>query len=287
MRGRQHGRDCPPPKPGCILGPSAICTGGQQCPGGPPDLHAAGRYCPWEGGWRRPSTRLVAAGVQEVDSRRRRGPATARTEDDLRPAVLHQLRPGRTRSPLPTCPQTGSHSHLGRAPAVGCPQGHHGPAGPAQPEITARGRLPAGNLPPPQPAPTTPGWPAPSSICSGPPLFPSHPPDPPCPPQAAPPPSPTATPLVRPQVWCGSYRPEFAVQSIKTDVHSPLKYRQVAPAPPPPPPASRRPGRRPLSPPPASPRRVLGSLQNLAAFANAFHCAQGTPMHPPVRCRVW
>ncbi|XP_019514074.1 PREDICTED: membrane metallo-endopeptidase-like 1 [Hipposideros armiger] len=59
------------------------------------------------------------------------------------------------------------------------------------------------------------------------------------------------------QVWCGSYRPEFAVQSIKTDVHSPLKYR------------------------------VLGSLQNLAAFANAFHCARGTPMHPQVRCRVW
>ncbi|XP_062959646.1 membrane metallo-endopeptidase-like 1 [Cynocephalus volans] len=59
------------------------------------------------------------------------------------------------------------------------------------------------------------------------------------------------------QVWCGSYRPEFAVQSIKTDVHSPLKYR------------------------------VLGSLQNLAAFADAFHCAQGTPMHPPQRCRVW
>ncbi|XP_074232077.1 membrane metallo-endopeptidase-like 1 [Camelus bactrianus] len=59
------------------------------------------------------------------------------------------------------------------------------------------------------------------------------------------------------QVWCGSYRPEFAVQSIKTDVHSPLKYR------------------------------VLGSLQNLAAFADAFHCAPGTPMHPKVRCRIW
>ncbi|XP_072864017.1 membrane metallo-endopeptidase-like 1 [Chlorocebus sabaeus] len=59
------------------------------------------------------------------------------------------------------------------------------------------------------------------------------------------------------QVWCGSYRPEFAIQSIKTDVHSPLKYR------------------------------VLGSLQNLAAFADTFHCAQGTPMHPKERCRVW
>ncbi|XP_012886968.1 PREDICTED: membrane metallo-endopeptidase-like 1 [Dipodomys ordii] len=59
------------------------------------------------------------------------------------------------------------------------------------------------------------------------------------------------------QVWCGSYRPEFAVQSIKTDVHSPLKYR------------------------------VLGSLQNLAAFAEAFQCAQDTPMHPKERCRIW
>ncbi|KAM6172342.1 membrane metallo-endopeptidase-like 1 isoform 2-T2 [Erethizon dorsatum] len=59
------------------------------------------------------------------------------------------------------------------------------------------------------------------------------------------------------QVWCGSYRPEFAVQSIKTDVHSPLKYR------------------------------VLGSLQNLPAFADAFHCAQGSPMHPKQRCRIW
>ncbi|XP_012589980.1 PREDICTED: membrane metallo-endopeptidase-like 1 [Condylura cristata] len=32
------------------------------------------------------------------------------------------------------------------------------------------------------------------------------------------------------QVWCGSYRPEFAVQSIKTDVHSPLKYSPGAAA---------------------------------------------------------
>ncbi|KAM6216880.1 membrane metallo-endopeptidase-like 1 [Rhynchocyon petersi] len=59
------------------------------------------------------------------------------------------------------------------------------------------------------------------------------------------------------QVWCGSYRPEFAVQSIKTDVHSPLKYR------------------------------VMGSLQNLAAFSNAFHCEKDTPMHPKERCRIW
>ncbi|XP_044919522.1 membrane metallo-endopeptidase-like 1 isoform X4 [Mustela putorius furo] len=88
------------------------------------------------------------------------------------------------------------------------------------------------------------------------------------------------------QVWCGSYRPEFAIQSIKTDVHSPLKYRQVAPATrgQTPTPSPRTQGGR-LRPPVAL--RVLGSLQNLAAFAEAFHCAQGTHMHPQERCRVW
>ncbi|XP_032157607.1 membrane metallo-endopeptidase-like 1 isoform X4 [Mustela erminea] len=88
------------------------------------------------------------------------------------------------------------------------------------------------------------------------------------------------------QVWCGSYRPEFAIQSIKTDVHSPLKYRQVAPATrgqTPTPSLPTQGGR--LRPPVAL--RVLGSLQNLAAFAEAFHCAQGTHMHPQERCRVW
>ncbi|KAM7235020.1 hypothetical protein CapIbe_013840 [Capra ibex] len=83
------------------------------------------------------------------------------------------------------------------------------------------------------------------------------------------------------QVWCGSYRPEFAIQSIKTDVHSPLKYRQVALASPRPAPGPA------LSQAPPSTRRVLGSLQNLGAFADAFHCANGSPMHPKVRCRVW
>ena len=86
---------------------------------------------------------------------------------------------------------------------------------------------------------------------------------------------------MRPQVWCGSYRPEFAIQSIKTDVHSPLKYRQVTLASPCPTP---RPA---LSQAPPSTRRVLGSLQNLGAFADAFHCTNGSPMHPKVRCRVW
>uniref|UniRef100_H3BI35 Membrane metalloendopeptidase like 1 n=1 Tax=Latimeria chalumnae TaxID=7897 RepID=H3BI35_LATCH len=59
------------------------------------------------------------------------------------------------------------------------------------------------------------------------------------------------------QVWCGSYRPEYASQSIKTDVHSPLRYR------------------------------VMGSLQNFEAFAEAFHCKEGSVMHPVEKCRVW
>ncbi|XP_029434848.1 membrane metallo-endopeptidase-like 1 [Rhinatrema bivittatum] len=49
------------------------------------------------------------------------------------------------------------------------------------------------------------------------------------------------------QVWCGSYRPEYASQIIKTDVHSPLKYR------------------------------VMGSLQNFEAFSEAFHCKREWP----------
>ncbi|KAM9443739.1 membrane metallo-endopeptidase-like 1 [Clarias gariepinus] len=59
------------------------------------------------------------------------------------------------------------------------------------------------------------------------------------------------------QVWCGACRPEYAIQSIKTDPHSPLEYR------------------------------VLGSLQNFEAFSEAFQCQRGTPMNPENKCRVW
>ncbi|KAG8434193.1 hypothetical protein GDO86_012533 [Hymenochirus boettgeri] len=59
------------------------------------------------------------------------------------------------------------------------------------------------------------------------------------------------------QVWCGSYRPEYARHSIKTDVHSPFKYR------------------------------VMGSLQNFEAFSKEFNCKKGTKMHPVEKCRVW
>ncbi|XP_078266641.1 neprilysin-like [Rhinoraja longicauda] len=59
------------------------------------------------------------------------------------------------------------------------------------------------------------------------------------------------------QVWCGMYRPEYAVNSIKTDVHSPGEFR------------------------------ILGSLQNYEEFSNAFHCSKNTHMNPKDKCRVW
>ncbi|OPJ85456.1 neprilysin [Patagioenas fasciata monilis] len=59
------------------------------------------------------------------------------------------------------------------------------------------------------------------------------------------------------QVWCGTYRPEYAVNSIKTDVHSPGKFR------------------------------VIGSLQNSPEFSEAFSCTETNYMDPPKKCRVW
>ncbi|NXJ76469.1 NEP protein, partial [Trogon melanurus] len=59
------------------------------------------------------------------------------------------------------------------------------------------------------------------------------------------------------QVWCGTYRPEYAVNSIKTDVHSPGKFR------------------------------VIGSLQNSQEFSEAFSCTQTNYMDPAKKCRVW
>ncbi|NXD82979.1 NEP protein, partial [Halcyon senegalensis] len=59
------------------------------------------------------------------------------------------------------------------------------------------------------------------------------------------------------QVWCGTYRPEYAVNSIKTDVHSPGKFR------------------------------VIGSLQNSPEFSEAFSCTETNYMDPAKKCRVW
>uniref|UniRef100_A0A7N8WM29 Neprilysin n=1 Tax=Mastacembelus armatus TaxID=205130 RepID=A0A7N8WM29_9TELE len=59
------------------------------------------------------------------------------------------------------------------------------------------------------------------------------------------------------QVWCGKYRPEQAVNSVKVNVHSPGKFR------------------------------VLGTLQNFPEFAKAFNCNKSSYMVPDHICRVW
>uniref|UniRef100_A0A3B3U5L9 Neprilysin n=1 Tax=Poecilia latipinna TaxID=48699 RepID=A0A3B3U5L9_9TELE len=59
------------------------------------------------------------------------------------------------------------------------------------------------------------------------------------------------------QIWCGSHRPEQAVNSIKVDVHSPGMFR------------------------------VLGSLQNFPEFAKAFNCNKSSNMVSDNICRVW
>ncbi|KAM9089092.1 neprilysin isoform 2-T5 [Megaptera novaeangliae] len=59
------------------------------------------------------------------------------------------------------------------------------------------------------------------------------------------------------QVWCGTYRPEYAVNSIKTDVHSPGNFR------------------------------IIGTLQNSPEFSEAFHCRKNSYMNPEKKCRVW
>ncbi|XP_054985390.1 neprilysin [Sorex araneus] len=59
------------------------------------------------------------------------------------------------------------------------------------------------------------------------------------------------------QVWCGTYRPEYAVNSIKTDVHSPGQFR------------------------------IIGTLQNSPEFSRAYNCHSRAYMNPPKKCRVW
>ncbi|XP_023379788.1 neprilysin [Pteropus vampyrus] len=59
------------------------------------------------------------------------------------------------------------------------------------------------------------------------------------------------------QVWCGTYRPEYAINSIKTDVHSPGNFR------------------------------IIGTLQNSPEFSEAFHCLKNSYMNPETKCRIW
>jgi putative endopeptidase len=59
------------------------------------------------------------------------------------------------------------------------------------------------------------------------------------------------------QGWCGVVSEELERMRVKTDPHSPPKFR------------------------------VNGPLSQLPAFWDAFSCAEGTPMHPETACEVW
>ncbi|XP_053566046.1 neprilysin-like [Bombina bombina] len=59
------------------------------------------------------------------------------------------------------------------------------------------------------------------------------------------------------QVWCGMYRPEYAVTTIATSTHSPNMFR------------------------------VNGVLQNFPEFSQAFSCSSGDYMNPPKKCHLW
>ncbi|KAK7475945.1 hypothetical protein BaRGS_00032834, partial [Batillaria attramentaria] len=56
------------------------------------------------------------------------------------------------------------------------------------------------------------------------------------------------------QVWCGTMRPEAAINRLRTGVHSPGRFR------------------------------VIGTLQNLWAFSDAFSCPLNSYMNPPDKC---
>jgi putative endopeptidase len=59
------------------------------------------------------------------------------------------------------------------------------------------------------------------------------------------------------QAWCSKYRDEEAERRLKTDPHSPPKWR------------------------------VNGALRNLPQFAEAFGCKAGAAMAPTDRCEIW
>jgi predicted metalloendopeptidase len=59
------------------------------------------------------------------------------------------------------------------------------------------------------------------------------------------------------QIWCENATPQYSRNDVRTDPHSPGRFR------------------------------VLGVLQNMPEFANAFGCSAGQPMVSPSACRVW
>ncbi len=59
------------------------------------------------------------------------------------------------------------------------------------------------------------------------------------------------------QVWCENARPEYSALMAKTNPHSPGKFR------------------------------VIGVVQNMPEFEQAFGCHAGQPMVSQNACRVW
>jgi len=61
------------------------------------------------------------------------------------------------------------------------------------------------------------------------------------------------------RAWAQNINPQTAVQRVRTDPHSPNQYR------------------------------VLGTLVNIPAFADAFNCPVGSKLNPPKeqQCRLW
>jgi len=59
------------------------------------------------------------------------------------------------------------------------------------------------------------------------------------------------------QTWCEVASDEYLKRQVKTDPHSPAKFR------------------------------VIGPLMNLPEFAETFSCPAGSPMNPTNRCEVW
>ncbi|TPX60631.1 hypothetical protein SpCBS45565_g07448 [Spizellomyces sp. 'palustris'] len=59
------------------------------------------------------------------------------------------------------------------------------------------------------------------------------------------------------QVWCGNTRPELALRRLRTDPHSPNKYR------------------------------VIGALVNSMEFAQVYSCPVGSAMNPEKKCLIW
>ncbi|KAI8356891.1 hypothetical protein B0O80DRAFT_384119 [Mortierella sp. GBAus27b] len=57
--------------------------------------------------------------------------------------------------------------------------------------------------------------------------------------------------------WCSKQRPESAIRQMRTDPHTPAKWR------------------------------INGAVQNSEAFAKAFRCAAGAPMNPASKCDLW